>query len=89
MWKGKKEVVKGSKQTDEMICFYQSDPTRRGHQKQVIGFWRKMGTFEITKQRLADQARAIRTNEWSTCSGIIQDKEKKQDIQRWWRKPRD
>ena len=38
MWKGKKEVVKGSKQTDEMICFYQSDPTRRGHQKQVIGF---------------------------------------------------
>ena len=26
--------------------------------------WRKIGSFEITEQRLVDQARVIRTNEW-------------------------
>ena len=32
----------------------------------MIAIWREIGTFEITEQRLADQARIIRTNEWLT-----------------------
>ena len=53
---------KGRKQTsDEML---QSDPTRRGQKKRTTAIWRETGTFEITEQRLADQARVIRTNEW-------------------------
>ena len=47
-------------------CFYQSDPTRRGYQKPMICIWREIGTFEITEQRLVDQARVVRTNEWLT-----------------------
>ena len=46
-----------------MRCFYQSDPTRRGCRKRMITTWREIGTFEITEQRLVDQARVIRTNE--------------------------
>ena len=47
-----------------MRCFYQSDPTRRGYRKRMIAIWREIGTFEVTKQRLVDQLRIIRTNEW-------------------------
>ena len=47
-------------------CFYQSDPTRGGYQKRMIAIWREIGTFEIKEQRLADQARVVRTNEWLT-----------------------
>ena len=32
----------------------------------MIAIWREIGTFEITKQRLVDQARVVRTNEWLT-----------------------
>ena len=46
-----------------MRYFYQSDPTRRAYQKQMIAIWRKIGTFDITEQRLVYQARVIRTNE--------------------------
>ena len=45
-------------------CFYQSSPIRRGQQKQLIAVWREIETFEITEQRLVDQLRVIRTNEW-------------------------
>ena len=47
-------------------CFYQIGPTRRGYQKRMIAIWREIGTFEITEQRLVDQARVIRTREWLT-----------------------
>ena len=30
----------------------------------MIAIWREIGAFEITEQRLVDQARVIRTNEW-------------------------
>ena len=46
-----------------MRFFYQSDPTRRGYRKRKIAIWREIGTFEITEQRLVDQARVVRTNE--------------------------
>ena len=32
----------------------------------MIAIWREIGTFEITEQRLVDQERFIRTNEWLT-----------------------
>ena len=47
-----------------MRCFYQSDPTRRGYWKRMIAIWRERGTSEITEQRLVDQVRVVRTNEW-------------------------
>ena len=52
-----------------MRCFYQSDSTRKGYQKvgyrkRMVAIWREIG--EITEQRLVDQARIIRTNEWLT-----------------------
>ena len=28
----------------------------------MIAIWRDIGTFEMTEQRLADQARVVRTN---------------------------
>ena len=46
-----------------MRCFYQSNPTRRVYQKQMIAIWREVVTFEITEQGLVDQARVIRTDE--------------------------
>ena len=30
----------------------------------MIAIWREIGTSEITEQRLVDQTRVIRTNEW-------------------------
>ena len=47
-----------------MRCFYQSDSTGRGYQKRMIAIWREIGTFEITEQRFANQARVVRKNEW-------------------------
>ena len=32
----------------------------------MIAIWRETGTFELTEQRLVDQARVIRTDEWLT-----------------------
>ena len=30
----------------------------------MLNVWNELGVFEISEQRLADQARAIRTNGW-------------------------
>ena len=49
-----------------MSCFYRSDPTKRGYRKRMIAIWREIGAFEINEQRLADQARVIRANQWFT-----------------------
>ena len=61
-------VRRWTKEENELVmrCFYQNDPTRREYQKRMIAIWREIGTFEITEQRLVDQARVIRTNEWLT-----------------------
>ena len=48
-----------------MRCFYQSNPTRR-YRKRMIAIWGEIGYFEITEQKLVDQARVVRTNEWLT-----------------------
>ena len=30
----------------------------------MLTYWRELGVFSVSEQRLADQARAIKTNEW-------------------------
>ena len=47
-----------------MKCFYMSNPIKSGYRKRMFGFWKEMGVFEIPEQRLADQARVIKLNEW-------------------------
>ena len=56
-----------------MGYFYRSDPTTREYQKRMIAIWREIGIFEITEQRLVDQVRVIRTNEWLTDSLELQE----------------
>ena len=65
-----------------MTCFYKSDPTRTGYRKRIIAICKDIGIFEITKQRLVDQVRVIRTNEWLT-EMELQEIGKTIRIQRW------
>ena len=47
-----------------MKCCIRGNPSRRGCRKRMAAIWREIGVFEVTEQRLADQARElpIRTN---------------------------
>ena len=45
--------------------------------------WRETGTFEITEQRLVDQARVIRTNEWLSEVELEEIMRKNFNTQRW------
>ena len=53
-----------------MECFFRSKPFDdnskpiRGYRQQIIEEWKEHEVFEITKQQLCDQARAIRKNGW-------------------------
>ena len=49
-----------------MECYFKSEPTKRGYRKRMLQFWGELGVFEVKEQRLADQARAIKTNRWLT-----------------------
>ena len=57
---------KWNKEVNKIImeCFYRSDPTRRGYRKRMLANWKEIGVFECTEQRIVDQSRCIRTNEW-------------------------
>ena len=58
--------IRWTKEANKIVMryFYQSDPTKRGHRKQIMRIWREIGVSDVTKQRLADQTRVIRTNGW-------------------------
>ena len=71
-----------------MRCFHECYPTRRGYQKQMIAIWREIGTSEITEQRIVDQARVIRTNEW-LIGKELEEIRKKIVTKQWRRIPRD
>ena len=46
-----------------MECYLRSlTPVKRGYCKRMRNFWEQLGEFEVTEQRLADQARQIRVN---------------------------
>ena len=53
-----------------MECFFRSkffDDDRkpiRGYRQQVMQEWKEHGVFQITEQRLCNQARALRENSW-------------------------
>ena len=58
--------IRWTKEVNKIVMryFYQRDPTKRGHRKQIMRIWREIGVSDVTKQRLADQTRVIRTNGW-------------------------
>ena len=64
--------TKWSKEVNKVVmeCFFRSKPFDnngkpiRGYRQQMISEWRERGEFEVTEQRLCDQARAIRKNGW-------------------------
>lgn len=45
-----------------MKCYLMSKSSKRGHR--MYDLWQEIGIFEITEQRLADQVRVIKGNEW-------------------------
>ena len=47
-----------------MKCYIKSNPGTRGYRKRMTAIWREIGEFEVSEQRLADQARAIKLNGW-------------------------
>ena len=53
-----------------IYCFFRSKPFDddgkpiRGYRQRMMQEWKEHGVFEITEQRLCDQARAIRKNGW-------------------------
>lgn len=53
-----------------MECWVRSEPGVRGYRQRMKRIWDERGVFEASEQRLADQARAIRTNEWLTAAEI-------------------
>ena len=64
--------TKWSKNMDKIVtkCFFRSKPFDddgkpiRGYRQRMMQEWTEHGVFEITEQRLCDQARAIRKNGW-------------------------
>ena len=49
-----------------MECYLRSEPKKRGYRQRMKKLWDTKGVFEANEGRLADQARAIRTNSWLT-----------------------
>ena len=53
-----------------MKCFFRSKPfdddckSIRGYMQRMMQEWKEHGVFEITEERLCDQARAVRKNWW-------------------------
>ena len=48
-------------------CWIKSDPAKENINKEYKKkTWDEVGVFPVTGQRLADQARQIRTNKWLT-----------------------
>ena len=64
--------MKWNKEVSKVVmeCFYRTKPFDeerkpvRGYRQRMFREWRDKGLFESTKQRVCDQARAIRKNGW-------------------------
>lgn len=59
-----------------MECYFRSEPNKRGYRKRMLQCWNALGVFKVNEQRLADQARAIKTNGWLTDIEIEEIKRK-------------
>ena len=53
-----------SKEVNKIVmkCFYKSEPSKRGYRKRMFAKWQEIGVFNVSEQRLADQVRAIKNN---------------------------
>ena len=49
-----------------MECFIRNKPENRGYRRRMISIWQDRGMFEISEQRLADQVKQIKHNQWLT-----------------------
>ena len=81
--------VKWNKEVNKVVmeCFYRSQPFDeegrpiRGYRQRMFREWRERGMFESNEQRICDQARAIRKNDWlselelETIKRIIENEE--------------
>ena len=47
-----------------MQCYYQSMPSRNGYRKRMLQIWVEKGMFQVTEQRLVDQANQLRKKQW-------------------------
>ena len=63
---GSRKRLKWEKSVNKLVfeCYLRSDPKKRGFRKRLKQIWDEIGVFEATEQRLADQARAIKSNNW-------------------------
>ena len=58
--------AKWSKDLNKLVmkCYIKSNPGTRGYRKRMTAIWREIGEFEVSDQRLADQARTFKVNGW-------------------------
>ena len=47
-----------------MECYFENKPGTRGYRRRILNNWQNRGMFRMSEQNLADQARAIRNNNW-------------------------
>ena len=65
-----------------MECYYLSNPVDdngkpvRGYRRRMHSFWKERQSFNITEQRLCDQARLIRKNNWLTALQLAEIKDR-------------
>ena len=64
--------MKWTKEMNKVVmkCYIKSSPDRRGYRKRMMVTWSEEGICDITEQRLACQARAIKTNGWLSAAEI-------------------
>ena len=43
-----------------------SNPSKRGYRQRMLQLWVSKGKFNVSEQRLADQVRTIKQNQWFT-----------------------
>ena len=53
-----------------MECYYRSKPESRGYRKRMHTIWKERDMFDISEQRLVDQARTIIKKEWFTSEEL-------------------
>ena len=49
-----------------IVCHLLSEPKMRGYRKHMLSLWLENGMFQVSEQRLVDQANTICRNRWMT-----------------------
>ena len=59
-------IMKWEKEVNKIVieCWIRSEPTKRKYRQRMKQIWDEIGVFDVTEQRLADQAKQIITNKW-------------------------